>query len=73
VFTADQFLTALWRQMRNDKSEIACARAGGALVALQEVGLLTPFEVEAWNMRFERCPGHEDEGGRSWCAYCGNL
>jgi len=66
---ADELLTKLWRAMRDDKSDTACAEAAGALVVLKIVGVLNPSEVELWLQRFERCPGHEDEGGWSWCAY----
>lgn len=71
--TADKFLTLLWREMRNNRSELIVARAMGALTALLACGLITTLEVTQWTYCFDRCPGHEDEGGRSWCAYCGNL
>ena len=69
----DDFLNVVWREMRNDCGSIAKARVAGALVALQAVGYLTQVEMEGWSHRMERCPGHDDEHGRSWCAYCGNL
>lgn len=71
--TGDEFLYMVWREMRNDRSNVAVQRAMGAIAALQVVGILTVIEAEAWTTRFSRCPGHDDEGGRSWCAYCGNL
>lgn len=71
--TTEDFLDVVWRELRNDCGAIAKARVAGALVALQAVGYLTPVEVEGWSKRMERCPGHDDEGGRGWCAYCGNL
>lgn len=35
----------------------------------KEAGLLTPSQHELWTLRLQKCPGHEDEGGRDWCAY----
>jgi hypothetical protein len=63
----------LWREMRNNRSELIVAQAMGALTALLACGLLTALEVTQWTYCFDRCPGHDDEGGRRWCAYCGNL
>jgi hypothetical protein len=69
----DEFLNGLWDSMRDDCSVRAQAQAAGALVALQAVGLLSLLELEAWAIRFQHCPGHGAEGGRVWCAYCGDL
>lgn len=39
-----------------------------------KLGLLTDQERELWFLRAEKkCPGHDDGGGRSWCAYCGDV
>jgi hypothetical protein len=71
--TTDEFLNKTWRSLRDDASPLALERWKGALIALHKCGLLSVLEVEAWANRFARCPGHDDEGGRAWCAFCGNL
>lgn len=44
------------------------------LEAYRQVGLLGPEEAELWEMRIRhKCPGHLGEGGRVWCAYCGDI
>lgn len=71
--SAEDFLNVVWRELRNDCGSIARARVAGALVALQAVGFLTAVEVEGWARRMEHCPGHDDEVGRTWCAFCGSM
>ena len=60
-----------WRCLRDDAKRYdgACA----VVVFLHGVGMLTADDAELWARRFETCPGHDDEGGRDWCAYCGNM
>lgn len=41
--------------------------------AFAAIGVLTVEEVRLWCVAIHSCPGHDDEGGRVWCAYCGNL
>jgi len=71
--SADEFLHMIWRDLRDDCSPVILARASGAVTALTSCGLLNALEAEAWLQRIARCPGHKDESGRSWCAYCGEL
>lgn len=67
----DRELRALWFRIQDtgeDLPLIYCADFAW------KVGLLTDQERELWILRAEKCPGHEhDGGGRSWCAYCGDL
>ena len=62
-------LTAWWRDFRDDSSRDAILMARGAVEMCRRLGLVTDLESEGWLARFARCPGHDDEGGRSWCAY----
>lgn len=71
--TADEYLTDVWRELRNDASPQKLEQAKSAAVALLAVGQLGVDQCELWVRRFKSCPGHEDEGGRSWCAYCGAM
>ena len=69
--TADEALREAWRECRDD------ARHKPAVVAqinfAYDVDLLTLEQHELWLRRLDTCPGHDDEGGRDWCAYCGNM
>lgn len=60
-----------WRWLRDD------ARRRGEVAACvdfaYDAGLLTAEQRELWVRRLDSCPGHDDEGGRSWCAYCGTM
>ena len=66
-------LTDIWRALRDDCSptELACAAA--CVGFARAADLLTPQQEELWLRRLATCPGHDDEGGRSWCAYCGDM
>ena len=70
---SEDVLDVMWRELRNDYSEGQLARFYGAVTALNQVGLVSAEQVELWLYRIKECPGHDDEGGRSWCAYCGNI
>lgn len=69
----NSFLEIIWRDARNDASPIRQTYFAGAIEALKMCGMLNQLEAEGWIARFRTCPGHDDEGGRVWCAYCGNL
>lgn len=59
-----------WLQMRDDANfdaAAACVRFAHRLE------LLTAEQEELWLRRLSTCPGHDDEGGRSWCAFCGDM
>lgn len=70
---AREHLRELWLGMRNDASVRADNRAQAVIDAFKIVGLITPDEAKLWTHSIQTCPGHEDEGGRVWCAYCGNM
>lgn len=68
------YLNNIWRAMRDGCDANVMAEARGAVEAFLFVGILSSkAEAEGWLARFARCPGHDDEGGRAWCAYCGTL
>lgn len=71
--SAAELLEALWRQLRNDCGVVSVAFAHGALLFAALSGAITEEQRELWLRRFQTCPGHDDEGGRVWCAYCGNM
>ncbi len=60
-----------WQELRNDAGHndhaAACVRFA------MRLGLLSDDDGELWLRRFTTCPGHDDEGGRSWCAFCGDM
>ncbi len=69
--TAEDALLECWRDLRDD------ARRKPHVAAVVNfayaVGLLTIEQRELWLRRLDACPGHDDEGGRAWCAYCGDM
>lgn len=69
--TVEDALKEMWRDLRDD------ARRQPAVVAVInfacDVELLTLEQHELWLRRIQSCPGHDDEGGRAWCAYCGDM
>lgn len=46
--------------------------AHGALDTLRNLGQIDQEQHRLWGLALKTCPGHRD-GGRVWCAYCGNL
>jgi hypothetical protein len=66
---ARHWLDGTWRELRNGAGPGRMAYMGGAVDAFRSLGLLNDEEQEAWIERRKRCPGHDDEGGRDWCAY----
>ncbi len=71
--TTRDTLMELWRNLRNDISDRQKVFVCGAISFAFSVGLLNLEQRELWQRRIETCPGHDDEGGRYWCAYCGGL
>jgi hypothetical protein len=69
VEAANDWLDGTWRELRNGAGPARRAYLAGAVDALRSLGLLDDAEQEAWIARGKRCPGHDDEGGRDWCAY----
>lgn len=60
-----------WRECRNDARHVPVVNA--IVNFSYHAGLLTSQQRELWQRRIVTCPGHDDEGGRAWCAYCGTL
>lgn len=67
------YLAHVWRDMRDDAGPMARARAIAAIRALRAAEVLAVDAAVMWSYRFDTCPGHTDESGRVWCAYCGDL
>lgn len=68
-----ELLQRQWEQLRDDASELQVWLARQSAFVFELLGVLSTIECEGWIARFERCPGHEGEGGRTWCAYCGEM
>lgn len=70
----DELLDVIWRELRNGFDEFKQGVATGAIYAGLKLGLMPMDHAELWLRRMmTSCPGHDDEGGRGWCAFCGNL
>lgn len=67
--TTETVLSDWWRELRNDASAKQIARFLGAVDFASCTGALNAAESDGWRARVHRCPGHDDEGGRDWCAY----
>lgn len=72
-FDPQEWIVECWRELRNGADKVAMARMEGRLSALEAAGLLTTAEANIWRRVITVCPGHHDEWGRVWCAYCGTL
>ena len=73
---AEQHVIDLWRECRNGMlyGEVNLIHyLYGAIDAFATIGLFSAVERDGWKARIKNCPGHDDEGGRSWCAYCGDM
>lgn len=69
-----RFLGRLWLEMRDGAGPEAQAHANGAIDMAHALGALNDEQRELWQRRVRTsCPGHDDEGGRDWCAYCGEM
>lgn len=69
----EEALVAMWRALRDDCGTLPVAFAPGALLFAVMTDAITEEQRELWTRRFSTCPGHDDEGGRVWCAYCGDM
>jgi len=71
TLTANEIMQECHFGMTDDfpKGEIY---ANGALDTLLKLGVFTEEQHRLWGLALKSCPGHRD-GGRVWCAYCGNL
>lgn len=59
----------IWRELRNDGSPFAKAVAISEISVLVRVGLVSAQDARVRIAALDTCPGHDDEGGRDWCAY----
>ncbi len=66
-------LTERWRALRNGYAASSLSCIVAVVDFAFDMGFLTADERELWHRRIQTCPGHDDEGGRVWCAYCGDL
>jgi len=66
---AVDWLAESWRELRNGASPARMAYFAGAVDVLKDLHVQDVEEQEGWVARSKRCPGHDDEGGRDWCAY----
>ena len=69
----DELLREFWRELMNDASDVARAEAKGGIRAMRHLGWINDVEVDGWMRRLDRCPDTDHEGGRAWCAYCGDV
>ena len=61
-----------WRALRDDARYYDSAAA--VVRFAYRAGLLSKQKQELWLHRITTtCPGHDDEGGRNWCAFCGKM
>jgi hypothetical protein len=68
-----EVLDDLWKDLRNDCSLAKIKAVVTVIHAFHQTAFINTMEMELWERRITTCPGHEDEGGRVWCAYCGNM
>jgi hypothetical protein len=60
-----------WRALRDDARYYDCAAA--CVRFAHRVGMIDDVHRDLWLRCLTTCPGHDDEGGRSWCAFCGDM
>lgn len=74
----EQELREWWESCQDDRRR-QTPLALAVVQAFKAVEAITEQEAEIWRLRIEHeCPEvggrpGEHNGGRSWCAYCGNL
>lgn len=66
-------LRELWLELRNDCSVSGIRSVTYCVRFARRLGLIDECGEELWVRRIATCPGHDDEGGRKWCAYCGDI
>lgn len=71
--TPEQYFQERWKELRDNAGTEALARVHGAISFAARTGAVTRDQAELWVYRIATCPGHDDEGGRDWCAYCGEM
>jgi hypothetical protein len=70
---ADALLHEEWRELRNGAGAGELLHFSGMVRALHAAAILSDDQRELWGRRHTTCPGHDDEGGRDWCAFCGDM
>lgn len=71
--SAAECLQEMWFELRNGANKTDMAHVLGAIEMGHAVGALSDEQAELWRRRITTCPGHDDEAGRDWCAFCGQL
>lgn len=66
------FLNDLWLDMMDDYPKNR-ERLMGALLLAVDLGLISAMEQEMWAVAVNSCPDKDHIGGRTWCAYCGEV
>lgn len=67
------FLQEAWYELRNGANTASVQYVVGAIDIAHAVKLMSDEHAELWKRRIKTCPGHSDESGRDWCAFCGTL
>lgn len=72
--SADSVLQTMWHDLQDDMRLVEQSYVHGAIALAELTGMLTKEQAELWRFRIKTCPEQGDHGGgRSWCAYCGNV
>lgn len=66
-------LDDLHKSLRDDASIGPMHSARVTLKTFEAAGVIDAQERRLRTLALQSCPGHDDEGGRTWCAYCGDL
>lgn len=70
---ATRHLFECWGEMVDDCGDVEISYIRGYLRAMVDTGVFNEDDVELWIQRASRCPGHENDPTRTWCAYCGII
>lgn len=70
--TAEEYMRVLWLDCR-DQGKPLIAAAKVVVDAFEKTDKFDRDRGELWERRLTTCPGHDDGGGRQWCAYCGDI
>lgn len=69
----ETWLHEAWFELRNGANAESLRYVVGGIDIARAAKLLTDEQAELWKRRIGTCPGHDDESGRDWCAYCGSM
>lgn len=70
---AEAWLREAWFELRNGANAESRRYVIGGIDIAHAAKLLTDEQAELWKRRIGTCPGHDDESGRDWCAFCGLM